>query len=497
MSIFRASSTSKSSDLRKVVSRLSVNPFWPRIFYFLSVSLLGFGVLKAIKPRTDSFKPRNLDLFFTSVSSVTVSSMSTVEMEVFSEAQLVVITILMFLGGEVFTSMTALFISNLKQKLRRFGAKVGNHSHPENIINGGIESGIPMTNSNPETLREDDHSRKFLSFVVLGYLLAVNLIGAAVVSLYISFDSTAGSILKSKGLKLFTFSVFTAVSSFTNCGFIPTNENMVVFRKSPGLLLIIIPQILLGNTLFPPFLRFSIWVLGKVVKKVGKDSDYLLKNTGGIRYPHLLPSRRSWCLVVTVLGFLVTQVVLFLVLEWNLEPFNGMNSFERIVGVLFQSLNARHAGETILDISTISAASLVLATVCMYLPPYATYLFLKEKEEEKHLKKRRERSRKNGVSNIAYLSIFVILVCITERENITQDPLNFNVFNIVLEVVSAYGSVGFTMGYSCKRRLKGAANCEDKWYGFAGRWSDSGKAILIAVMFFGRLKNFNLTWKLP
>ncbi|KAE8729839.1 Cation transporter HKT4 [Hibiscus syriacus] len=371
--------------------------------------------------------------------------MSTVEMEVFSNSQLIVIAILMFIGGEVFTSMTSLFIRNLKPKLRRFGAKVENHSlgsdsssslNPEN--NGGIELGIVISNPKPETLREDElvhndehlmhQSIKILSFVVL------------------------------------------------------------------GLLLMIIPLSLLGNTLFPPCLRFSVWVLGKVVKKVRENSDYLLKNTGEIRYPHLLPARRSFCLVVTVLGFLVIQMVVFLVLEWNSGSLDGMSSLEKIVGGLFQSVNSRHAGETILDISTVSSAILVLAIVCMYLPPYATMLFLNDEDQ---LQKRRERIKKNGVSNLAYLSIFVILICITERESIKKDPLNFNVLNIVLEVVSAYGNVGFTMGYSCKRRLIGEANCEDKWYGFVGRWSDGGKAILIAVMFFGRLKNFNLTWKLP
>ncbi|KAL4384148.1 hypothetical protein GQ457_15G024450 [Hibiscus cannabinus] len=492
MSIFPASSTSKLSNLRKLVPCRRLNP-WPRIFYFLSLSLLGFGLLKALKPRTGSFRPRNVDLFFTSVSSITVSSMSTVEMEAFSDSQLVVITVLMFLGGEVFTSMAALFLRNLKPKLRRFGGKVGNHS-----LDGGVDGGIPITNQKPETLREeDDQSMKFLSFVVLGYLVAVNLIGVAVVSLYLAIVPSAGSIVKKKGLKLLTFSVFTVVSSFTNCGFVPTNENMVVFRKNPGLLLIIIPQILLGNTLFPPCLRFSIWVLGKLGKKVGGNPDYLLKNAAGIGYPHLLPSRRSWCLVATVVAFLVAPVVLFLAMEWNSESLNGMNSFEKIVGVVFQSVNARHAGETIVDFSTVSAAILVLATVCMYLPPYATFLFLKDEKEEKNLQRKKERMRKKGVSNIAYLSIFVLLVCITERGKITEDPLNFNVLNIVIEVVSAYGNVGFTMGYNCKRRLIDRANCEDKWYGFAGWWSDRGKAILIVVMFFGRLKNFNMTWRFP
>lgn len=101
---------------------------------------------------------------------------------------------------------------------------------------------------------------------------------------------------------------------------------------------------------------------------------------------------------------------------------------------------------------------------------------------------------------MSYLAIFVMLICITERDSMATDPLNFNVFSILFEVVSAYGNVGFSVGYSCKRLLNHDARCKDASYGFAGKWSDNGKAILIIVMLFGRLKTFNMkggrAWKL-
>jgi hypothetical protein len=37
--------------------------------------------------------------------------------------------------------------------------------------------------------------------------------------------------IKEKVIKIWTFSIFTAVLSFVNCGFTPVNDNMAIFRK--------------------------------------------------------------------------------------------------------------------------------------------------------------------------------------------------------------------------------------------------------------------------
>ncbi|THF95543.1 hypothetical protein TEA_017604 [Camellia sinensis var. sinensis] len=75
-----------------------------------------------------------------------------------------------------------------------------------------------------------------------------------------------------------------------------------------------------------------------------------------------------------------------------------------------------------------------------------------------------------------------------------------NTQELYVSFCSAYGNVGFSMGYSCKRQLKFGIYCKESWYGFVGRWSNKGKVILILVMFFGRLKKFSnhggRAWKL-
>ncbi|KAF2320721.1 hypothetical protein GH714_030333 [Hevea brasiliensis] len=63
---------------------------------------------------------------------------------------------------------------------------------------------------------------------------------------------------------------------------------------------------------------------------------------------------------------------------------------------------------------------------------------------------------------------------LVERENMKIDSLIFNVLNITMEVISAYGNVGLSTGYSCEKRLKKEDWCKDEWYGFVGRWTNLG-----------------------
>ena len=365
-----------SSFLNYIISH--AKPFWLQLCYFLFLSTIGYLALKALEPRT-KHNPNDLNLFFTSVSAITVSSMSTVEMEVFSNSQLIIMTFLMLLGGDVLVSFFGLFIQRFKFLFKQ--NKIDMDNKDNFVVVNSRELGSTNFNtswdSNNEKITlvlesfnnsdQKGHLKynclKILGYVVLGYHVIIHAIGLVLVTMYITLTPSAKHVLESKGLVLQTFSFFVIISTFSNCGFIPTNENMIVFRKNSGLLLILIPQIFLGNTLFSPSLRLVIWVLERFTKK--KEYNYMLNNYKEMGFDGLMSSKECWFLVGSVFGLYMLQIVLFSAMEWSSEVMEGMGSYEKFVGSLFQTANLRHSGESIVDLSIVSSAILVVFIIMM------------------------------------------------------------------------------------------------------------------------------------
>lgn len=76
--------------------------------------------------------------------------------------------------------------------------------------------------------------------------------------------------------------------------------------------------------------------------------------------------------------------------------------------------------------------------------------------------------------DIWWLVLAVFVISIIETGHFLGDPVTYSVFNIIFEVVSAYGTVGISVG------LPTAA------YSFSGGWRTASKLILCLVMLRGR-----------
>eukprot|EP01018_Ginkgo_biloba_P027714 Gb_33972 [translate_table: standard] len=570
-------------------------PYWLHLCYFVGLSTVGFIPIWML--RTKSKRDLNaLDAFYTCVSAVTVTSLGTVRMQEFSELQLVVMIILMFMGGEVFTSMSCLHIRRFKYHNRQrnkpekkfeptgcrevimktlvnpWALELATVSHnasnksastvlgrsslkksvsecdlhswvgrqikaeldwvfsvqakscSSQLINEGFVDGQPGlyngakaisgTMNHDEGLLVYKNALKYLGYIVLIYLFVVQLISIIVIIIYFYFSPEGEQILKTRGVKTFMFAVFTTVSSFANCGFIPLDDNMMPFRKNALILFIIAFQILLGNTMFAPCLRAIIWTLHRFSANGPRRGvyDYILRHPEKMYYSHLFPSSQSVWLMLTIVGFLTVQLITFCALHWKSEALDGLSSAQKLMVGGFQSVSTRHAGENVVIPGLLSPALIVLYIVLMYLPPYPVYipdgyvknikppsntfvdsiLFLQSKPSVSKAdhEKIRVQLKKLLLHDSCYLVIAVILVCITERNSLSSDPLNYTVLSIVFEVVSAYGNVGLSLGYSCRlfMKLSNRHNCEDVAFSFSGKWSPKGKVLIIIVMFIGRLK---------
>lgn len=76
--------------------------------------------------------------------------------------------------------------------------------------------------------------------------------------------------------------------------------------------------------------------------------------------------------------------------------------------------------------------------------------------------------------DIWWLVLAVLIISTIETKHFLGDPTTYSVFNIIFEVVSAYGTVGISIG------LPTAA------YSFSGGWQTASKLILCLVMLRGR-----------
>ena len=76
--------------------------------------------------------------------------------------------------------------------------------------------------------------------------------------------------------------------------------------------------------------------------------------------------------------------------------------------------------------------------------------------------------------DIWLVALAVLIIAIAEGDHYDANPVAFSTFNIIFEVVSAYGCVGISVGYP------GAG------FSFCGKWHPISKLVLAAVTLRGR-----------
>lgn len=266
-------------------------------------------------------------------------------------------------------------------------------------------------------------------------------------------------------------SIFHSISGFCNAGFSLFPDSFMAYKSDPFLNLVLISLILSGGIGFHVLL----------------DLKRLFIHKKGIR--HLLSFQTRIVLTMSALLILFGTLAYFLI-EHN-HSLAGFNFENRLLISLFQSVTSRTCGYNTVDMATLSNAGVFLVIVLMFIgaaPGSAaggvkvTALGVLIAMALSRLRGEKETSIFNRsipsetvtktffifFTAISVISVAFILLLASEAPPL-PNAAEGNLFRTILfETVSAFGTVGLSMGLT-------------------PGLSDFGKTVIIIIMFIGRI----------
>ncbi|CAK9272577.1 unnamed protein product [Sphagnum jensenii] len=458
--------------------------------YFLVLACVGAGLLWFCRRRErvggSDGSPKLLDCVFAAVSALTVTGLLTVRVGDFSTLGMLVLLILMLLGSHVFTSLLPLYV-------RRFHFS-RSPTHERQQVEKHCDTRQVQDKYLIAAYMSLEHKALItLCWLVPAYFVGVQLLGFLAISCYIAVGPPeVREVLQRESVNATFYGFFSTIAAFSNAGMTPLDENLISF-PDPALLLPMSMLILSGNTMFAPSMRFIIWCLYRCTREKNPQKqvyEYLLMYPRKC-FTHLFPQVHTVWLLITVVAFNAIDFVTFRSLDWNSAALKGMRTMDKLMAGLFQSINTRSAGMNVFILHELSAATLLLYAAMMslyYESDLCIYRVKSWETDQVQDNKLSVQYRKLLSRDSAYLFLCILLICTLETRKISTDPLNYSVFNIVFEVISAYGNVGMSMGYSCAltKEENVTHSCEDVPYSLSGKWSANSKILLVAVMLVGR-----------
>lgn len=347
-----------------------------------------------------------------------------------------------------------------------------------------------------------------LLWLVGGYFFGLQLISYTIIGPYISTSRWSSAFEVPNLVRPLTsgwFALFQVASAFTNTGSSLVDQSMIPFQKAYAMVVFMIVLIMGGNCAYPIFLRLLIWVTTKLVpsnSRLNETLHFLLDHPRRC-YTYLFPSHQTWFLLTIV--FLLTSVdwFFFMLLDIGNTVIEQIPLNTRFAAGLFQSVAVRAAGFAIVPMNSVAPAVKVLYMVMMYISIYPIALSVRSTnvyeeqslgifpKDDDDLEEKFESSgtrisvwsryltmhvRRQLAFDMWWLAIAIFVICIIERHEINNPDNNdwFNIFNIMFEIVSAYGTVGLSLGIG------------DQNYSLCGAFRPLSKLVVCAVILRGR-----------
>ncbi len=473
------------SELHKLEQRIETgirkySPAEITIFGFTAAIALGSVILYAIENIYGaglSF----VDALFTSASAICVTGLTTIDFSQLSFAAQVTTIVLIQVGGfGVITAFRLLWLGRGED----------------------LSSGSAQTLG---TVLDCDNRQQSVLQILAStakITLAAEILGCLVLYTLVQEEVTNTSPL--------WFSIFHTISAFNNAGFGLASDSLMQFQSSTLIQATLCFMIILGGIGYPVLLGIERLVLLALHRLLG-FSEALMEMVAIRR-----PDKLKWVepfynfvdrlflrskkireelqgvatplqLKVVVIGtvvLIVTGTVFILVAEWSNPATLGLMPWQdRVINAVFQSVSSRTAGFNTIDIGLMETRSLILLITFMFIgagpqgtaggikiPTFVTMLgYLRSSF--------RGRARvsiygyvvsKSSVGNAVKLYVMSSSFVLISILLISTIEVRFTLTQLAFEVVSAFGTVGLSMGITSSLSV-------------------TAKLLIVVVMFSGRV----------
>ncbi|EGQ27127.1 Trk family potassium (K+) transporter, NAD+ binding protein [Sporosarcina newyorkensis 2681] len=402
-------------------------------YYFLAIasSFLLLNLPGVYKP---GVRVAFIDSLFTAVSAVSVTGLSSISIgETYSVFGLCMLMLVLQLGGIGIMSIGTFFWLLVKKRI------------------GMRERQLIMVDTNQYTLAGVVQ----LIRQIIQIIVAIELIGGAILTLYISrfYDSFSEALLNG---------MFMAVSATTNAGFDITGSSMKPYFNDYFIQLILMVLIILGAIGFPVLIEVKSYFSKKV--------------------PHFRFSLFTK-ITTSTFGLLLVFGTLMIWLLESFHSFKGMRWHEQFFTALFHSVSARSAGLTTYDVTNFSDATDIFVSSLMFIGASPSsvgggirtttfaiaILFLinfAKGNDVIHIFKRQIKLvdvfRSYAVILVACVMVMTALLLL-----LLTEP-GVPVVSLLFEITSAFGTCGMSLGITSDLSV-------------------AGKLIIMVLMFIGRV----------
>jgi trk system potassium uptake protein len=420
--------------------RRSIHLSPPQLLLFIFIFFILFGTALLKLPFAATEPVSWLDALFTSTSAMTVTGLIVVDTGiVFTTFGEVVIMGLIQVGGLGIMSFAVLIYLML-------GRKIG---FKERLI---IQQSLNQT-SVGGVIRLVKHLFIF-SFAVEGLALIL----------------LASEWIPEYGWKQgLYYSLFHSISAFNNAGFSLWADGLMRYVANPLVNIVISGLFIIGGIGFT--VLTDLWY-SKKFQKLSLHTKLMLVGTLAIN--------------------VVAMFVIFFLEYNNPKTLANLSTMGKVLGAYFQAVSPRTAGFNSIDIAGMEDSTVIFMMLLMYIGAgsastgggikvttflvitFTVFAFLRQRKDIHAFRRKIDETyiyKSLAISMISVVLIFSALFLLT----ITEKGASF--IQILFEVVSAFGTVGLSMGLTFSL-------------------TSIGKCVIIFVMFVGKLGPLTLAFSL-